>query len=215
MKASQHGADLASERTQSPKPRTAGTLHMTQGCVFLDTKKVVTVENILPRTLKLSFSRLKIAVIHNTSVIDRHFLSPESSFCEKHHITSVHKQSFCENTDTGLELPRAQFPCHVQMARCVYTAEARVTEARPHLQADFKSKQSRLLTTWRNTDLKSKQDTGASEGLGGPKDHPNKQNEEAIHRHNPGFICTCLCQTAAVHMRVTIRETDLRYPTVI
>lgn len=134
MKASQHGADLASKRTQSPKPRTAGTLHMTQGCVFLDTKKVVTVENILPRTLKLSFSRLKIAVIHNTSVIDRHFLSPESSFCEKHHITSVHKQSFCENTDTGLELPRAQFPCHVQMARCVYTAEARVTEARPHLQ---------------------------------------------------------------------------------
>lgn len=88
---------------------------------------MVTVENILLRTLKVSFSRLKIAVIHNTSVIDRHFLSPESIFCEKHHITSVHKQSFCENTDTGLELLPAQFPCHVQMAQCIYTAEACVT----------------------------------------------------------------------------------------
>jgi hypothetical protein len=41
-------------------------------------------------------SRLKIAVIHNTSVIDRHSPSPESIFGEHHHITSVHKQSFCE-----------------------------------------------------------------------------------------------------------------------
>ncbi|CAD7684987.1 unnamed protein product [Nyctereutes procyonoides] len=161
---------------------------MTQGWVFLDTKTVVAVENILRRTLKVSFSRLKIAVLHNTSVIDRHFLSPESSFCEKHHVTSVHKQSFCENTDTGLELIRAQFPCQVQMARCIYTAEARGTEARPDLQADFKSKQSRLLVTWRNADFKSKQDTGASDGPGAPKDHPNKQNEEAIHMQNPGLF---------------------------
>lgn len=83
---------------------------------------------------KVSFSRLKIAVIHNTSVIDRHFLSPEPIFCEKHHITSVHKQSFCENTDTGLELLLAQFPCHTQMARGIYTAEFFVIQAQLYLQ---------------------------------------------------------------------------------
>lgn len=97
---------------------------MTQCWFLLETKKVVTVQNILLRTLKVSFSRLKIAVIHNSSVIDRHFLSPESIFHEKHHITSVHKQSFCENTDPGLELLWAQFPCSVQMAVCICTAEA-------------------------------------------------------------------------------------------
>lgn len=123
------------EKPRSPKTLTAGTLHKTQGWVLhLTQRKVVTAENIWPRTLKESFSRLTIAVVHNTSVIDRHLGSPGSIFCEKHHVTSVHKQSFCENTDTGLELPRAQFPCHVQMARCIYTAEACVTEAQPCLQ---------------------------------------------------------------------------------
>lgn len=114
---------------RSPHNLTVGTLHMTPGCIRLETKKVVTVDNILSRTLRDSLSRLKIAVIHNTSVIDRHFRSPESIFCEKHHRTSVHEQSFCENTDTGPERLRAQFPRHVQMARCICTAEAWAAEA--------------------------------------------------------------------------------------
>jgi hypothetical protein len=114
---------------RSPHILTVGTLHMTLGCVWLETKKVVTVDNILSRTFRDSVSRLKIAVIHNTLVIDRHFRSPESIFCEKHHRTSVHKQSFCENTDTGPGRLQAQFPRHVQMARCICTAEAWAAEA--------------------------------------------------------------------------------------
>lgn len=102
-----------------------------QGRMLLCTKEVVTALNISQRTF---FSRLKIAVIHNTSVIDRHFLSPEPIFCEKHHITSVHKQAFCENTDTGLELLLAQFPCHTQMAQGIYTAEFFVIQAQLYLQ---------------------------------------------------------------------------------
>jgi len=96
---------------------------------------------------KVSFSRLKIAVIHNTSVIDRHFLSPEPIFCEKHHITSVHKQSFCENTDTGLELLLAQFPCHTQMARGIYTAEFSVIQAQLYLQVRLWAN-ARVLFCW-------------------------------------------------------------------
>lgn len=108
---------------------TAGHLQMTLGWIWLETKKVATVGNVLLRTLEVSFSRLKIAVIHNTSVIDGHFLSPESIFCEKHHRTSVHKQPFCERPDTGLARLQTQFPCHVQMARCIYMAEAGASEA--------------------------------------------------------------------------------------
>ena len=101
-----------------------GSVSRTLGWVRLRTKKVVTIANTFLRTSTVSFSRLKIAVKQNTSVIDRHFLSPESIFSEKHCWTSVHKQSFCENTDTGLALLPAQFPCHAQMAQCIYTAEA-------------------------------------------------------------------------------------------
>lgn len=112
---------------------------MTPGCLRLETKKVVTVDNILSGTLRDSLSRLKIAVIHNTSVIDRHFRSPESIFCEKHHRTSVHEQSFCESTDTGPERLRAQFPRHVQMARCICTAEAGGRRSQPDLQVRIRA----------------------------------------------------------------------------
>lgn len=64
---------------------------MIWGWVLFEIKKVVIVENILLRILKVLFLRLKIVVIYNISVIDRYFFFLEFIFCEKYYIIFVYK----------------------------------------------------------------------------------------------------------------------------